>query len=225
MARESRKIGSKRRKDPKRDWTNKLESGKIVLYILEVIVVLLFVIRNVIDNMDEARDGYFNLLEVLIPISLLIVLIGVEEVLFSILIGAFRKDLADRFRFLEASKRGAMTTAIVAFTLAFILLAPPVQDMMEDASGRDLTETSPELFKNFKSKDPLNLTGLDSMFVGTEDNILFNVTLYRGDTLADAIVEANASRVREWEHNFDVDDVDDFIILAQPVAAEGDITW
>ena len=225
MARESRKIGSKRRKDPTRDWTNKLESGKIVLYILEVIVVLLFVIRTVIDNMDETRDGYFNLLDVLVPISLLIVLIGVEEVLFSILIGAFRKDLADRFRFLESSKRGAMTTAIVAFTLAIILLAPPVQDMMEDASGRDLTETSPELFKNFKSKDPLNLTGLDSMFVGTEDNILFNVTLYRGDTLADAIVEANASRVREWEHNFDVDDVDDFIILAQPVAATGDITW
>lgn len=225
MAREPRKIGSKRRKDPRRDWTSKLESGKIVLYILEVIVVLLFVIRNVIDNMDEARDGYFDLLEVLVPISLLIVLIGVEEVLFSTLIGAFRKDLADRFRFLESAKRGAMTTAIVSFTLAIILLAPPVQDMIEDASGRDLTETSPELFKNFKSKDPLNLTGLDHISVGTEDNILFNVTLYRGDTLADAFVEANASRVREWEHNFDVDDVDDFIILAQPVSADGDITW
>ncbi len=225
MAREPRGIGSKRRKDPKRDWTNKLESGKIVLYIVEVILVLLFVIRNVIDNMDEIRDGYFNLLDVLVPISLLIVLIGVEEVLFSTLIGAFRKDMADRFRFLESSKRGAMTTAIVSFTLAIILLAPPIHDMMEDASGRDLTETSPELFKNFKSKDPLNLTGLDSMSVGTEDNILFNVTLYRGDTLADGIVEDNATRVREWEHNFDVDDVDDFIILAQPVAAEGDITW
>jgi len=225
MAREPRKIGSKRKKDPKRDWTNKLESGKIVLYILEVIIVSLYVIQTIINNMDEARDGYFNLLDVLIPISLLIVLIGVEEVLFSTLIGAFRKDLSERFRFLESSKRGAITTAIVSFTLAIILLAPPVQDMIEDASGRDLTETSPELFKNFKSKDPLNLTGLDHIFVSTKDNILFNVTLSRGDTLADAFVEDNASRVREWEHNFDPDDVDDFIILAQPVSAEGDITW
>jgi hypothetical protein len=225
MAREPRKIGSKRRKDPKRDWTNKLESGKIVLYVLEVILVSLFVIQTIIDNMDEARDGYFDLLDVLIPISLLIVLIGVEEVLFSTLIGAFRKDLAERFRFLESAKRGAMTTAIVSFTLAIILLAPPVQNMIEDASGRDLTETSSELFKNFMSKDPLNLTGLDHIFVGTEDNILFNVTLYRGDTITDGFVEDNASRVREWEHNFDVDDVDDFIVLAQPVSADGDITW
>jgi len=225
MAREPRKIGSKRKKDPQRDWTNKVESVKIVLYILEVILVVLFVIRKVIDNVDEIRDGYFNLLDILIPISLLIVLIGVEEVLFSTLIGAFRKDLAERFRFLEGSKRGAITTAIVSMTLALILLAPPVQDMIEDASGRDLTETSPELFKNFNSKDPLNLTGLNHLFVGTEDNIMFNVTLYRGDTLANGIVEANATRVREWEHNFDKDDVDKFIILAQPVAATGDITW
>ncbi len=225
MAREPRKIGSKRKKDPKRDWTNKVETGKIVLYILEVILVILFVIRNVIDNLDEIHDGYFNLLDILIPISLLIVLIGVEEVLFSTLIGAFRKDLAERFRFLESCKRGAITTAIVSLTLALILMAPPVQDMIQDASGRDLTETSPELFKNFKSKDPLNLTGLDHMFVGTEDNIMFNVTLYRGDTLANGIVEANTTRVREWEYNFDKDDVDEFIILAQPVAATGDLTW
>ncbi len=225
MARRSRPIGSQKKMTKKKDWTYKLETGKIFLYILQIILVILYIIRATIDDMEEIKDGYFNLLDVLVPLSLLIVVIGVEEVLISTMVGAFRKDLSDRYRYLEAAKRGAITTAVVAFIIAIIMLAPPVHDMIEDASGLNETETSPELFKNFRSKDPLNLTGLDRMFVTTEDNVLFNVTLYRGDKLTDGLVVDNASRVREWEYNFDVDEVDDYIILATPVSASGDITW
>jgi hypothetical protein len=151
--------------------------------------------------------------------------VGALEVLFSTSIGAFRKDLSDRYKYLEGAKRGAISTAIVAFIIALLVLAPPIQDMIEDASGRNISETKEELFKNFHSKDPLNLTGLKRISVTTEDNVLFNVTLYRGDKLDNAVVEVNMTRVREWEHTFDIDDVDEFIIFATPVAAEGEVTW
>ncbi|MCK5414893.1 MAG: hypothetical protein KAJ35_05895, partial [Thermoplasmata archaeon] len=140
-------------------------------------------------------------------------------------IGAFRKDLSDRYKYLESAKRAAISTAIVSFIIAVLILAPPFHDMIEDASGRNVSETNDELFKNFRTKDPLNLTGLKRIALSTEDNVLFNVTLYRGDKLDNAIIEENATRVREWEHAFDIEDVDDFIIFAEPVAAPGDVTW
>jgi hypothetical protein len=219
MARRSKK--SKVRKD----WTHKLESWKIFLYVAIVIVLALWMVRRIIDNIDEINDGYFNLADVLIPLSLMVALVGAFEVMFSTSIGAFRKDLSDRFKYLESAKRGALSTCIVSFIVAGIMMAPPVHDMIEDASGRDITETDEELFKNFRTKDPLNLTGLRRISLTTEDNVLFNVTLYRGDKLDNAIEEVNVTNVREWEHTFDMDDVDDFIIFASPVAAPGQVTW
>jgi hypothetical protein len=208
-----------------KDWTHKLESWKVFLYVAIILILVLWMLRRIIDNIDEINEGYFNLLDVLIPLSLMVAMIGALEVLFSTAIGAFRKDLSDRFKYLESSKRGAISTAIVAFIIAGMMLAPPIQDMVEDASGRNVTETDDELFKNFRSKDPLNLTGLRRIAVATEDNVLFNVTLYRGDKLDNAVVEVNVTNVREWEHTFDLEDVDDFIIFAAPVAAPGQVTW
>ncbi len=219
MARKSRKA-----KGPK-DWTHKLESWKIFVYVAIILVLVLWMVRRIIDNMDEINEGYFNLLDVLIPLSLMVAIVGSLEVVFSTAIGAFRKDLSDRFRYLEGAKRGAISTAIVAFIIAVLVLAPPVQDMMEDASGRSMSETDTELFKNFRTKDPLNLTGLRRISVTTEDNVLINVTLYRGDKLDNAIVEVNSTNVRDWEHTFDIEDVDEFIIFASPVAAPGEVTW
>ena len=207
------------------DWTHKLESWKIFLYVAIILVLVLWMVRRIIDNIDEINEGYFNLLDVLIPLSLMVASVGALEVLFTTAIGAFRKDLSDRYKYLEGAKRGAISMAIVSFIIAVMVLAPPIQDMIEDASGRNVNETNDELFKNFRTKDPLNLTGLKRIAVSTEDNVLFNVTLYRGDKLDNAIVEQNATRVRDWEHTFDIEDVDDFIILAQPVAAPGDVTW
>jgi hypothetical protein len=221
----ARRAGSKKGKGSKRDWTHKMESMKIFLYVAQVIVIILWMTRRVIDNMDEINEGYFNLLDVLVPLSVMVALIGAQEVLFSTAIGAFRKDLSDRYRYLESAKRAAITTAIVSFIIAILILAPPFQDMIEDASGRNVSETKDQLFKNFRSKDPLNLTGLKRISVTTEDNVLINVTLYRGDKLDDAVVEVNVTMVREFEHIFDLDDVDDFIIFADPVAATGTVTW
>jgi len=208
-----------------KDWTHKLESWKIFIYVAIILILVLWMLRRIIDNIDEINEGYFNLLDVLVPLSIMVSLIGALEVLFSTSIGAFRKDLSDRYKFLESAKRGAISTAIVAFIIAGMVLAPPIQDMIEDASGRNVTETDDELFKNFRSKDPLNLTGLKRIAITTEDNVLFNVTLYRGDKLDNAIVEVNVSNVREWEHTFDIEDVDDFIVFAAPVAAPGQVTW
>ncbi|NIP37372.1 MAG: hypothetical protein GWN18_20590, partial [Thermoplasmata archaeon] len=219
MARRSRKA-----KGPK-DWTHKVESWKIFVYVAIILVLVLVMVRRIIDNMDEINEGYFNLLDVLIPLSLMVAIVGSLEVMFSTAIGAFRKDLSDRFRYLEGAKRGAISTAIVAFIIAVLVLAPPVQEMMEDASGRSISETDTELFKNFRTKDPLNLTGLRRISVSTEDNVLINVTLYRGDKLDNAIVEVNTTNVRDWEHTFDIEDVDEFIIFASPVAAPGEVTW
>lgn len=208
-----------------KDWTHKLESWKIFLYVAIILVLVLWMVRRIIDNMDEINEGYFNLLDVLVPLSIMVALVGSLEVMFSTAIGAFRKDLSDRFKFLESAKRGAISTAIVAFIIAGLMMAPPVQDMMEDASGRNVTETDDQLFKNFRTKDALNLTGLRRISVSTEDNVLFNVTLYRGDKLDSAIEEVNVTNVREWEHTFDLDDVDYFIVFADPVAAPGQVTW
>jgi len=216
---------SRKGKATRRDWTHKLESYKVFIYVAIVLVMVLWMVRRVIDNMDEINEGYFNLLDVLIPFSLMVAIVGALELLLTTAIGAFRKDLSDRYRFLESAKRGALTTAIVAFIIAVLVLAPPFQEMIEDASGRSVSETRDELFKNFRSKDPLNLTGLERVSVSTEDDVLINVTLYRGDKLDGAIVEDNTSLVREWEHRFDIDDVDDFIIFADPVAAPGEVTW
>ncbi|MCJ2539901.1 MAG: hypothetical protein LN414_01375 [Candidatus Thermoplasmatota archaeon] len=207
------------------DWTHKLESWKLFLYVAIILVLVLWMVRRIIDSIDEINEGYFNLMDVLIPLSLMVATVGALEVLFSTAIGAFRKDLSDRYKYLESAKRGAISTAIVAFIIAVLILAPPFQDMIEDASGRNVSETKDELFKNFRTKDPLNLTGLKRIAVSTEDNVLLNVTLYRGDKLDNAIVEENVTRVREWEHIFDIEDVDDFIIFAEPVAAPGDVTW
>jgi hypothetical protein len=215
---------SRKGKGPK-DWTHKLESYKIFLYVAIILVLVLVMVRGIIDNMDEINEGYFNLLDVLIPISLMVAVVGVLEVMFSTAIGAFRKDLSDRYRYLESAKRGAITTAIVAFIIAILMLAPPVQDMIEDASGRTVTENDDEFFKNFRSKDPLNLTALRTIVLTSDDNVLFNVTLYRGDKLDDAVVEVNTTNVRDWEHTFDIEDVDEFIIFASPVAAPGEVTW
>jgi hypothetical protein len=209
----------------RKDWTHKLESYKIFLYVAIILVLALWMVRRIIDNMDEIDEGYFNLIDVMIPISLMVAIVGAFEVLFSTTIGAFRKDLSDRFKFLESAKRGAISTCIVAFIIAGIMMAPPIHDMIEDASGRDINETDEELFKNFRTKDPLNLTGLRRISLTTEDNVLFNVTLYRGDKLDNAVQEVNVTNVREWEHTFDLDDVDDFIIFASPVAAPGQVTW
>ncbi len=208
-----------------RDWTHKLESWKLFLYVAIILVLVLWMVRRIIDSIDEINEGYFNLMDVLIPLSLMVATVGALEVLFSTAIGAFRKDLSDRYKYLESAKRGAISTVIVAFIIAVLILAPPFQDMIEDASGRNVSETKDELFKNFRTKDPLNLTGLKRIAVTTEDNVLLNVTLYRGDKLDNAIVEENVTRVREWEHIFDIEDVDDFIIFAEPVAAPGDVTW
>ena len=208
-----------------RDWTHKLESWKIFLYVAIILVLVLWMVRRIIDSIDEINEGYFNLLDVFIPLSLMVATVGALEVLFSTAIGAFRKDLSDRYKYLESAKRAAISTAIVSFLIAVLILAPPFQDMIEDASGRNVSETNDELFKNFRSKDPLNLTGLKRIAVSTEDNVLFNVTLYRGDKLDNAIIEENVTRAREWEHTFDIEDVDDFIIFAEPVAAPGDVTW
>jgi hypothetical protein len=208
-----------------RDWTHKLESWKIFIYVVIILILVLWMLRRIIDNIDEVNEGYFNLLDVLVPLSIMVAMVGALEVLFSTSIGAFRKDLSDRYKYLESAKRGAISTAIVAFIIAGIVLTPPIQDMMEDASGRNVTETDDELFKNFRTKDPLNLTGLRRIAVSTEDNVLFNVTLYRGDKLDNAVVEVNVTNVREWEHTFDIEDVDDFIIFASPVAAPGQVTW
>jgi hypothetical protein len=219
LARRSRK--SKGQKD----WTHKLESRKIFLYLGIILVLVLWMVRKIIDNIDEINDGFFNLLDVLIPLSLMVAIVGALETMFSTVIGAFRKNLSDRYKYLESAKRGAISTCIVAFIIAGMMMAPPVHDMIEDASGRDLTETDEELFKNFRTKDPLNLTGLKRIALSTEDNVLFNVTLYRGDKLDNAVVEVNITNVRQWEHTFDLDDVDDFIIFASPVAAPGQVTW
>ncbi len=209
-----------------RDWTHKLESWKIFLYVAIVLILVLVMVRRIIDNLDEVNEGYFNLLDVLIPLSLMVAIVGALEVMFSTAIGAFRKDLSDRFKYLESAKRSAISTAIVAFIIAAVMMAPPVHDMIEDASGRSISETDTELFKNFRSKDPLNLTGLRRIAVTTEDNVLLNITLYRGDKLDNAVVEENVSAVREWEHTFDIDDVDDFIIFASPSSASaGEVTW
>ncbi|MCK4970291.1 MAG: hypothetical protein KAS77_07185 [Thermoplasmata archaeon] len=208
-----------------RDWTHKLESWKIFLYVAIILVLVLWMVRRIIDSIDEINEGYFNLMDVFIPLSLMVATVGALEVLFSTAIGAFRKDLSDRYKYLESAKRGAISTVIVSFIIAVMILAPPIQDMIEDASGRNVSETKDELFKNFRTKDPLNLTGLKRIAVSTEDNVLLNVTLYRGDKLDNAIVEENVTRVREWEHIFDIEDVDDFIIFAEPVAAPGDVTW
>ena len=208
-----------------RDWTHKLESWKIFLYVAIILVLVLWMVRRIIDSIDEINEGYFNLLDVFIPLSLMVATVGALEVLFSTAIGAFRKDLSDRYKYLESAKRAAISTAIVSFIIAVLILAPPFHDMIEDASGRNVSETNDELFKNFRTKDPLNLTGLKRIALSTEDNVLFNVTLYRGDKLDNAIIEENATRVREWEHAFDIEDVDDFIIFAEPVAAPGDVTW
>ena len=208
-----------------RDWTHKLESWKIFLYVAIILVLVLWMVRRIIDSIDEINEGYFNLLDVFIPLSLMVATVGALEVLISTAIGAFRKDLSDRYKYLESAKRAAISTAIVSFIIAVLILAPPFQDMIEDASGRNVSETNDELFKNFRSKDPLNLTGLKRIALSTEDNVLFNVTLYRGDKLDNAIIEENVTRVRDWEHTFDLEDVDDFIIFAEPVAAPGDVTW
>ena len=208
-----------------RDWTHKLESWKIFVYVAIILVLVLWMLRRIIDNMDEINEGYFNLMDVLIPLSLMVGIVGALEVLFSTAIGAFRKDLSDRYKYLEGAKRSAISTAIIAIIIAVLVLAPPIQDMIEDASGRNISETDDELFKNFRSKDPLNLTGLKRIYVSTEDNVLINVTLYRGDKLDNAIVEANVTNVREYEHNYDIEDVDDFIIFADAVAAPGEVTW
>ena len=198
---------------------------KIFLYVAIILVLVLWMVRRIIDDIDEINEGYFDLLDVLVPVGLMVAVVGSLEVLLSTLIGAFRKDLSERFRFLEGAKRGAMSTAIVAFIIAVLVMAPPVQDMIEDASGRTVSETDAELFKNFNSKDPLNLTGLRRMSVTTEDNVPFNLTLYRGDRLDGAMEEVNVSSVRQWEHTFDVEDVDEFIVFASPVNASGEVTW
>ena len=160
-----------------RDWTHKLESWKIFVYVAIILVLVLWMLRRIIDNMDEINEGYFNLMDVLIPLSLMVGIVGALEVLFSTAIGAFRKDLSDRYKYLEGAKRSAISTAIIAIIIAVLVLAPPIQDMIEDASGRNISETDDELFKNFRSKDPLNLTGLRRIAVSTEDNVLFNVRM------------------------------------------------
>ena len=153
MAREPRPIGSKKKKAQKKDWTFKLETAKIFIYILQIILVILYIIRSTIDDMDEIREGYFNLLDVLVPLSLLIVLLGVEEVLISTMVGAFRKDLSDRFRYLETAKRGAVTTAIVALIVAILMMAPPIHDMIEDATG--ISETMAQIRRSAWPEDDL----------------------------------------------------------------------
>ena len=157
-----------------RDWTHKLESWKIFLYVAIILVLVLWMVRRIIDSIDEINEGYFNLLDVFIPLSLMVATVGALEVLISTAIGAFRKDLSDRYKYLESAKRAAISTAIVSFIIAVLILAPPFQDMIEDASGRNVSETNDELFKNFRSKDPLNLTGLKRIALSTEDNVLFH---------------------------------------------------
>ena len=222
MARESRARGARTSSGGKKDWTFKLNSAKIYIYILEIMVFLLLIVRNILQDIDEIRDNQFNILDILIPISLMVVLIGAEEVLISTVVSAFRKDLSERFRYLESAKRSAISTAIAGFVIAIIVLAPPIQEMIEDAAGTNTTVTKDEYYDTLSSKDSLNLTGIVRVYLTNQDNVRFNLLFSRVDT--GQIVD-NVTNVTEWERNIGMEDVDKFLIDADLVNHTGDVTW
>ncbi len=225
MARDARPGASRRKPKAKREWTYKLESWKVYIYLLQILVVILLIVRDLVNEMDEIGDGYFDLPGILVPISILVALLGLEEAVFSLLIGRFRKDLSDRYRFLESAKRGAVSTAIVAFIIAGIMLAPPIHDIIEDATSQDLSETQYDLAQDLRGKDNLNLTWLDKVHLTTEDDVVINVRLVRGDSIVEGEEMANFSGVREWEYTFGSDDTGRFWVVGKQDNGTADVTW
>jgi hypothetical protein len=222
MARDARGRDSRSSSGGKKDWTHKLDSAKVYIYILEIVVFVLLIVRNILRDIDELKDNQFNLLEVLVPISIMVVLIGAEEVLISTIVSAFRKDLSERYRYLESAKRSALSTAIAGFVIAVIVLAPPIQEMIEDAAGTDTTVTRAEYYDTFSSKDSLNLTGITRVYITNLDGVLFDLVFSRVDSgrTVDAV-----TNVTGWERNLGLEDVDRFLIDADLVNHTGDVTW
>ena len=225
MARDARGPGSRKKSKPKKDWTYKLDGYKVYIYLVQILIFVLLIVRGIIDDMDDIQDGYFDLPGILVPIAILVCLLGLEEVGISLLVGHFRSDLSDKYRHLESAKRGAMSTLIVSFIIAGIMLAPPIHDMMEDAFADDYTRTRYDLAYDFRGKDELNLTGLTMVTVSTEDGIEMDIRLIRGDSIREGEEEVNVSGVRMWELTFDSEDTGEFWIEGKQTNGTGDVTW
>jgi hypothetical protein len=225
MARDARAPATRGKSKPKKDWTYKLDGYKVYIYLAQILVFILLIVRGIIDDMDDIQDGYFDLPGIFVPIAILVCLLGIEEAAISTLVGHFRSDLSDRYRFLEAAKRGAISTVIVSFVIAGIMLAPPIHDMMEDAFAEDVSRTRYDLAYDFRGKDALNLTGLTKVTMTTEDGVEIDIRLLRGDSIREGEEEVNVSGVREWELTFDQEDTGEFWIEGKQTNGTGEVTW
>lgn len=206
-----------------RDWTHKLESWKIYLYLLEIIIIALLVVMSVIDDAEMLEKNRFDLPKLLVPLSILVGLIGVEEVLFRLLIGKFRKDLADRYRFLEVARRGAIGAAIASFIIFGFIVAPPLHNYIENRAGRDVVDEDKNFFYTLESSDFLNLTTLKEVRLTTEEGVEFDIAFYRGDSLDNGVLLEEETDVEVWEHGFSGDLALDYLINTNEFP--NDVVW
>ncbi len=209
---------------PKKDWTLRLETAKVYLYLVELLVFIIYIVIVVVREQETFQEGYFDLPVVLIPSCIIIVLLGLQGVVFNAIIGRYREDYSDRYRHLQGAKRAAIAATVASFVIFIIVIMPFVQDAMGEYSGKTVEETKETLFKTFENGDVLNLTRATDVRITNKDQVEYNVSFYLGDSVSDGVLLQTSTNVTVWEYQLPTGTREEYLVSAD-TDIPGAVTW
>jgi len=208
-----------------RHWTHRVETLKVYLFLLQILIVVLYVIMTILGDMGSLEQGYIDLPAVLVPLAILVVVLGFEGLAIYAVLCAFRPDPGERIRDHAIAARAALGTGIASIVVFAILVAPPVHDTISDLAGGDVSETRDTFLRTLDTRDILNVTQPEGISLTTVGNVPFDVGLYRGDSVSTGVLLEQAFNITTWAHDLRSNDTAEYTLMASANGTTSAVPW